>query len=176
MSPKLFIWRVRCETCLKSARTLADGEITLSHAKRLAKASAHDMFADAEPLLCEQARTLNYTAFEKAVSYWEQLVDADSADDEATLKEQRREFHASMTLDGMGRLDGWLDPIGFEEFRNALDRIETELFNNDMQLAQSEHNPPEAIIAVAYTLTTTRRCACGNGATRHSNDRRRQNT
>ena len=127
------------------ARTLADGEITLSHAKRLAKASAHDMFADAEPLLCEQARTLNYTAFEKAVSYWEQLVDADSADDEATLKEQRREFHASMTLDGMGRLDGWLDPIGFEEFRNALDRIETELFNNDMQLAQSEHNPPEAI-------------------------------
>ncbi|MYA75445.1 MAG: DUF222 domain-containing protein [Acidimicrobiaceae bacterium] len=115
------------------------GEIKLCHARRLAKASVRDGFSDAETLLCNQACTLSYRAFDKAVSYWEHLVDADAAEHDATFKEQRREFHASMTFDGMGRLDGWLDPIGFEEFRNALERIEAELFNNDLKDAQADH-------------------------------------
>ena len=118
---------------------LSSGEISLCHARRLAKASAHDGFSDVEALLCDHARGLSYAAFDKAVSYWEHLVDTNAAEHDATFKEQRREFHASMTFDGMGRLDGWLDPISFEEFRNALDRIEAELFNNDLRDAQAEH-------------------------------------
>lgn len=118
---------------------LSRGEINLCHARRLARASACDGFSDAEALLCDHARTLTYTAFDKAVSYWEHLVDADAAEHDATVKEQRREFHASLTFDGMGRLDGWLDPLGFEEFRSALDRIEAELFNKDLRDAQAEH-------------------------------------
>ncbi len=117
---------------------LSSGEISLCHARRLAKASARDGFSDVEALLCDHARGLSYTAFDKAVSYWEHLVDTNAAEHDATFKEQRREFHASMTFDGMGRLDGWLDPISFEEFRSALDRIEAELFNNDLRGAQAE--------------------------------------
>ena len=118
---------------------LGGGEISLCHARRLAKASARDGFSDVEALLCDHARGLSYAAFDKAVSYWEHLVDTNAAEHDATFKEQRREFHASMTFDGMGRLDGWLDPISFEEFRSALDRIEAELFNNDLRGAQAEH-------------------------------------
>ena len=118
---------------------LGGGEISLCHARRLAKASARDGFSDVEALLCDHARRLSYAAFDKAVSYWEHLVDTNAADHDATFKEQRREFHASMTFDGMGRLDGWLDPISFDEFRSALDRIEAELFNNDLRGAQAEH-------------------------------------
>ena len=118
---------------------LSSGEIGLCHARRLAKASTRDGFSDVEPLLCDHARGLSYAAFDKAVSYWEHLVDTNAAEHDATFKEQRREFHASMTFDGMGRLDGWLDPISFEEFRNALDRIEAELFNNDLKGAQADH-------------------------------------
>ena len=118
---------------------LGGGEIGLCHARRLAKASARDGFSDVEALLCDHARGLSYAAFDKAVSYWEHLVDTNAAEHDATFKEQRREFHASMTFDGMGRLDGWLDPISFEEFRSALDRIEAELFNNDLRGAQAEH-------------------------------------
>ena len=118
---------------------LSNGEISLCHARRLAKASTRNSFSDVEPLLCDHARGLSYAAFDKAVSYWEHLVDTNAAEHDATFKEQRREFHASMTFDGMGRLDGWLDPISFEEFRNALDRIEAELFNNDLKDAQADH-------------------------------------
>ena len=121
------------------SEALSCGEISLCHARRLAKASSREGFSDAEALLCDHARTLSYPAFDKAVSYWEHLVDNDAAEQDAAFKEQRREFHASLTFDGMGRLDGWLDPIGFEEFRNALDRIEAELFNNDLKDAQGEH-------------------------------------
>ena len=118
---------------------LSSGEIGLCHARRLAKASARDGFSDVEALLCNHARGLSYAAFDKAVSYWEHLIDTNAAEHDATFKEQRREFHASMTFDGMGRLDGWLDPISFEEFRSALDRIEAELFNNDLRDTQAEH-------------------------------------
>ncbi len=118
---------------------LSSGEISLCHARRLAKASARDGFSDVEALLCDHARGLSYTAFDKAVSYWEHLVDTNAAEHDATFKEQRREFHASMTFDGMGRLDGWLDPISFEEFRSALDRIEAELYNHDLRGARAEH-------------------------------------
>ena len=127
------------------SEALADAEISVCHARRLARASVRDGFADAEALLCEQARTLRYTAFDKAVSYWEHLADTDAAERDATFKEQRREFHASMTFEGMGRLDGWLDPVGFEEFNNALDRIEKELFQNDLKVGQIEHIPKHAV-------------------------------
>jgi hypothetical protein len=53
--------------------------------------------------------------------------------------EQARELHLSKTLAGMGRLDGWLDPIGFAEVREALRRIETEMFDADWQLAKASH-------------------------------------
>lgn len=121
------------------AEALGCGEISLCHARRLAEASVRDGFADAEELLCDHARTLSYAAFDKAVSYWEHLIDTDAAEHDAAYKEQRREFHASLTFDGMGRLDGWLDPIGFEEFHSALCRIEAELFNNDAKRAQDDH-------------------------------------
>ena len=133
---------VQLARSLKAMPVVSDAlggrEISLCHARRLAKASARDGFSDVEALLCDHARGLSYAAFDKAVSYWEHLVDSNAAEHDATFKEQRREFHASMTFDGMGRLDGWLDPISFEEFRSALDRIEAELFNNDLRGAQAE--------------------------------------
>ena len=39
----------------------------------------------------------------------------------------------------MGRLDGWLDPIGNATVTEALRRIEQELFDADWQQAKAEH-------------------------------------
>lgn len=48
-------------------------------------------------------------------------------------------FQTSSTLSGMGRVDGWLDPVGFAEFAEGLHRIEQEMFDGDWQQARAAH-------------------------------------
>jgi hypothetical protein len=120
---------------------LAAGKITADHARRLLRASAKPEFAEAEALLCGYALTLSFADFHKAVTYWEDTVDPDGADRRAADQDGRRELHSSKTMADMGRLDGWLDPIGFATFDEALRRIERELFEEDWRVAREEFGP-----------------------------------
>ena len=125
-----------------TALALADGVITRAHARRLAKAASRPEFGEAEAFLLDKASTLSFRDFERAVSYWEQVVDeARRGDDPEPCdpREQNRALHVSKTMNDMARLDGWLEPVGRAAFTEALRRIEKELFDADWQLAKNDH-------------------------------------
>jgi hypothetical protein len=121
---------------------LADGAITVNHARRLARAASRPEFADAEAFLLEKAGSLSFRDFQRAVAYWEQVVDEARRDDgdpePADPRETNRAAHVSKTISDMTRVDAWLDPIGGTAFREALRRIEQEFFDADWQQAKAE--------------------------------------
>lgn len=120
---------------------LRSGSITEAHARRLTRAASRPEFPEAEEFLLGKATTLSYRDFDTAVAYWEQVVDENRErdPDPADPRETARELHVSKTIGGMGRVDGWLDPIGHAAFREALRRIERELFDADWEQAKKEH-------------------------------------
>jgi hypothetical protein len=86
---------------------------------------AHDtnpaLFSEQEPGLVEAVESLGVQDTGRAVTYWRQAVnDAAFEKDAAELHDMRR-VHLSKSFEGMGRLDGWLDPLSFEIVRAALD-------------------------------------------------------
>jgi hypothetical protein len=121
---------------------LAAGELTTDHVAVLRRAWSPEVAADlaeVEPGLVELGRTASFEAFRRAVRYVSDAADPVRADAEASARVARREVHASRTLDGMGRLDGWLDELGFTTVRGELDRLEQQLFEQDWQAARAEH-------------------------------------
>ena len=121
---------------------LADGVITANHARRLARATSRPEFAAAESFLLEKAGSLSFKDFERAVAYWEQIVDEARRGDDPELpdpREQNRAAHVSKTMAAMVRVDAWLEPIGGAAFSEALRRIEAEFFDADWQLAKAVH-------------------------------------
>lgn len=98
------------------------GELSHDHVRVLIRAyeRAPEAFAADEAMLCGFADDLTFIAqFQKAIAYWEQAVVEAPADIED--QRRRRALHLSKTLDGMGRLDGWLDPEATDELMAALD-------------------------------------------------------
>ncbi|MDH3730320.1 MAG: 13E12 repeat family protein, partial [Acidimicrobiia bacterium] len=95
-------------------QALAEGDISLDHARLLAAASADhpDHFEDDHKVLIDAARELSPSNLRKALDYWRQAHDADATDAEHERRFERRRLHASVTLGGMVRLDGDLDPEG----------------------------------------------------------------
>ncbi|MDZ7677979.1 MAG: DUF222 domain-containing protein [Acidimicrobiales bacterium] len=109
------------------------GEIAVAHVQRLIGAARvdRDAFAVDEEMLVDQARSLRFDDFCRAIAYWCQLHDPDGTEDQARDRYEARRLHLSETLDGTGALDAWFDPIGLAEFRTALERIENELWKHD---------------------------------------------
>jgi hypothetical protein len=52
---------------------------------------------------------------------------------------ERRKAHSSRLLEGMGRVDAWLDAVGWTTFDGVLRRIEKELFEADWAAAKAEY-------------------------------------
>jgi hypothetical protein len=77
-------------------------------------------FASAEPQLVEAARIHSVGDLGRVVAYWRQAVERERGiDGEESLRAQRR-LHASVTLHGMVRVDGSLDPETGESVLTAL--------------------------------------------------------
>jgi Domain of unknown function (DUF222) len=137
-----------------TAAALADGTITEPHARRLAFSAIRPEFADAEAFLIRKAKVLSFTDWERAVSYWEQVVDEARRGDDPDPPDPRevnRSLHLSKTLDGMGRLDGWLDPVGAGDVKEALRRIEREFFKADWALAKETYGDKITVDALWRT-------------------------
>jgi hypothetical protein len=96
---------------------LRDGEISLPAVRVLAHAreAAPDAFGDAEVLLVEVARSHQVADLHRVVGHWRERVIADAFDVRAG-----RRLHASVTLGGMVRVDGDLDPEAGEVLLTAL--------------------------------------------------------
>jgi hypothetical protein len=121
---------------------LACGAISARHADRLARAhrpEVADAFTEDEAGLVEEARRRPFAEWDRLVDRWEQAADPDRGEPTADAQASRRELHASHTIGGMGRLDGWLDPLGMAEFTTELDRIERRLFEQDWNDARAVH-------------------------------------
>lgn len=110
----------------ETRRAVHEGEIPLDAARVLARArETHpDAFPEAEAQLLEAARVHSVADLHRVTTFWSQHVTArqlGTADD-AELR-TRRNLHASVTLGGMVRVDGDLDPETGETFLAALDAV-----------------------------------------------------
>ena len=142
-----------------TARALELAELTTAHVRRLVRAASRPEFGEAEEMLVGFATSLSFTDFNRTVSYWERVVDENrnDGDDTPDPREVNRSLYLSKTLDGRGRLDGWLDPVGYGDFAEALRRIEREFFDADWALAREEHG--DAVTAdMVWRTPAQRRC------------------
>ncbi len=110
------------------------GDITIDHVSLLCRANLFALaveFARDEEMFVDKARTLPYDEFTKELQNWRDIVDPEGAEQRALSNYEQRRFHASATFEGMGRLDGWMDPLGFHQFDQELDRHYQRLLEQD---------------------------------------------
>ena len=100
------------------------GMVSLSAVRTLAEAleSEPDVFAETEPLLVEAASRHSIPDLRRVLAHWHQLVRSERASSTGAdeVLRSRRRLHASVTFEGMVRLDGNLDPETGETFMTAL--------------------------------------------------------
>jgi len=107
----------------RTVRGLEDGEISLSGARMLAQAQVFDPegFARSEATLLEAARNVSARDLQRVVAHWRRLAEQQrSGRDEL---HERRRLHASVTYEGMVRVDGDLDPETGETLLTALGAV-----------------------------------------------------
>jgi Domain of unknown function (DUF222)/HNH endonuclease len=103
-------------------RALEEGEISLHASKVLATAQETDpeAFGRSEPYLVDAARAHPVSDLRRIVAYWRQAAERGIAGASDEALRDRRRLHASVTLGGMVRLDGDLDPETGEGVLTAL--------------------------------------------------------
>jgi hypothetical protein len=141
----------KLESMPLTAAAFAAGDISLDHVDRLCRANKPDRagaFARADGLLVSNATRLPFADFAKTVARFEQLTDPDPGPDPTM---EGRKAHSSRLLDGMGRVDAWLDAVGWTTFDGVLRRIEKELFEADWAAAKAEHGPGVSLDQLART-------------------------
>ena len=105
-------------------RALADGAISLGAVRVLSEARMAEpaAFAEAERFLIEAAARHPIPELRRAIVHWRHVVARDRAGEIglAAVLRARRRLHASVTLEGMVRIDGDLDPETGETVLTAL--------------------------------------------------------
>jgi hypothetical protein len=106
----------------ETRRALEAGDVSLSAARLLVKARDADAeaFARSEARLVEAARIHGVGDLQRVVAFWRQHVERERAGDGARA---RRQLHASVTFEGMVRVDGDLDPEAGEALLTALGAV-----------------------------------------------------
>jgi hypothetical protein len=111
---------------MPSARdAMARGDLSMSGVRVLvaAREADHDAFRRSEDQLVEAARIHSTRDLQRVAAYWRQAVERDHAiEGEEKLREQRR-LYASVSLLGMVRVDGNLDPETGETLLTALGAV-----------------------------------------------------
>jgi len=105
------------------AAHFADGLLAESALRLLAEAwhpDIADVFQRDETLLLRWATELPHADFKLVLDTWRLHADHEREADEAADRYDRRSLHVSRMLDGMGKLDGVLDPEGLALVREAL--------------------------------------------------------
>ena len=101
---------------------LRAGEISMSAVRSLA--AAHDVdpeaFVEAEHALVDAARVHAVGDLQRALAVWRERAEARRLPDGPDGRRARRRLHASVTLGGMVRVDGDLDPETGESLLTAL--------------------------------------------------------
>jgi hypothetical protein len=160
----------RLRTMPATAAALAAGDITATHAHRLASLNAPATagpFRDAEEFLVGQARTLGWADFTTACAYWARAARDDQPDPDKADRDHRYvAIHDG--LRGTGLVTGELTPTAKATVASALDRIERELFEADWAAAKAVHGEATTTAHLARTPRQRRHDALVEMATRAS--------
>jgi hypothetical protein len=124
------------------ARAAASGGLTLEHLGILRRAWSPERSAasaEMEATFVDLAVRHPPAVLERTVRYWADAIDPLAGDATTAGRRRRRAVHLSRCVDGMGRLDGDLDPEGFAVVAGELGRLERQLFDDDWKAARAGH-------------------------------------
>jgi hypothetical protein len=154
----------------ETTAALSEGDISPPHARLLGAMAAHPRtagaFAEGESLLVGQARSLRFDDFARVCAHWRDAADPDGPEQRRDRDQALRRVDLAPGLDGVGHLDGYLTPEGHVTVRNALDRLERELFEADWAAARAEHGEAATAAVLARSGAQRRHDALVEMATR----------
>jgi len=110
-----------------------------------------------EDMLAEQAKTLSFAQFLRALRHWEQLADPDGAEEDAMEMAARRNVTLTQSFKGVWLGTMTLDPIRGAIVASELERLEAELFASDWAEAKDELGRDPHLDELART-PAQRRC------------------
>ena len=123
------------------ARAWSNGEITSAHMDTVTgvwRDSTAELLARDEQVLCDQATTLPYAKFVKAVSYWDQFADPDGAEEKDLERQARRDVYLEESFEGLWLGKMTLDPFTGATVSEELSRLEHQLFEADWAKAKKD--------------------------------------
>lgn len=134
--------------------TFAAGDLAESALRLLAEAwneTVAEAFARDEQMLCGWATSLSHQDFKMVLDTWRLHADPDR--EERTKQEQydARALHLSALLDGMGRLDGTLDPEGLALVREAIRALSIPCEGETRSAAQRRADALVSMAKIALT-------------------------
>jgi len=124
----------RLRTMPHTEAAFALGDITIDHVDVLSRANLPSLavrFALDEERLVGYARDLGFDEFCAKVAIWRDVVAPEDAEERALSQHEARDMHWSKSFEGMGRIDGWMDNLGYHEVHTELDRHYQRLFEQD---------------------------------------------
>src|SRR5258708_36913511 len=110
----------------KTDQALADGDISYRHVALIAEAASQlgDKFeAQAETILVDVSKEVCPWRLQRAIWNLKHCLDSDGVLSDANKAHDRRFLHMSQTLDGVYRIDGWLDAEGGAVLNTALNAV-----------------------------------------------------
>ncbi len=110
------------------------------------RADLADVFARDEQLLVGWALNLTHRDFKMVLNTWRLHADPDGSAKSAREQFESRQLHLSELLDGMGRLDGLLDPEGMKLVHEAIRILSTR---TDDDQRSPEQRRADALVAMA---------------------------
>jgi hypothetical protein len=142
------------------AAAFAAGEINADHVRVLATAHAlnADTFEKCEDELLDSARSDRFDLFKRHVTYWRQLAEPDTVEDDAEKTYDARSCSASRSLQDTVFVDATLDPVGGSIFLNELNRLEHLLWEDDQKTGASRTNQQrraDALVQMAQRSAAT---------------------
>jgi hypothetical protein len=111
-----------------------EGAITAAHLDTVSAArrpATEEALARDEQMLVDQAGTLGFESFARALSYWDQLADPDGAEVDDEQRRDRRDVYLEASFGGLWLGQMTLDPINGAIVADELGRLERELFEAD---------------------------------------------
>jgi hypothetical protein len=139
--------RIQVMPVVKAA--FAAGDLAESSLRLLAVAwapSVSDVFARDEAMLCGWATSMPHSDFKMVLDTWRMHADPDRESATAQERFDSRSLQMSGLLDGMGRVDGLLDPEGFALTREAV-RLYSRAAEGDTRTAAQRR--ADALVTVS---------------------------
>jgi hypothetical protein len=101
----------------------ADDRISPDQTRQLvaARDANPDLFPAGEKELLEKVEELDLRETARTVNQWRQRVNAEQRNRELEALKHKRFLHLSPTIEGMGKIEGLLDPESFELVRTAVE-------------------------------------------------------